>query len=177
MSKMKTYTIPHIGLPKEVQTFEYNLDKEFFSQYEHALIQDGDIAVIVRLDNRFEPYTLDFFVSGTVPAECDKCAAELRLQLEATYRVYVKFDEDPDSLKDDGLEVLFMGRDEPEIDLEPYLYDFVSLAVPMLKVCDNPGNTPYCDKEVVKLLNGEQIEEQPKIDPRWEGLNQLKDLK
>lgn len=177
MAKLNTYTIPHVGLKKEVHYFEYQLDKTFFAKFEHSLITKGDVLVTVRFDNRYEPFLMDFFIKGSTPAECDKCAAPVMLQLDEEYRVYVKFDTEPAQM-DDELEILFLGRDEPEIDLEPYLYDFVNLSVPALKVCDEPGNTPFCDLAVLKMLDNDfKTNEEKVTDPRWEGLNKLKDLK
>jgi len=177
MATEKTFSIPHIGLKKAVHELQYHLDDAFFKKHENALIDGADVHVKVLFDKTATPYTLDFDIKGSFRTECDKCAADVKLPLSGEYRVFIKFDADADEPVDDNLEILFMTPGEPEIDIEPYLYDFVCLSLPYSKVCDDPGNTPYCDREVVELLDKINQQETTKTtDPRWEGLNKLKDL-
>jgi uncharacterized metal-binding protein YceD (DUF177 family) len=177
MAKKETYTIPHIGLKKEVHTLEYQLGKEFFLKYENELMSNAEVNVKVLFDKTSTPYILDFSVKGILQADCDKCATSIPIHFDGDFRVYVKFVADEEVLQDDNLEILFIHPDEPEIELESYLYDFVNLSVPYSRTCGVPGNTPLCDQIVLALLN--QLREPEDItttDPRWEGLNKLKDL-
>jgi uncharacterized protein len=177
MATEKTFSIPHIGLKKTVHELNYHLDQAFFNKHENALISGADINVKVLFDKSSTPYILDFYISGTFETECDKCAADVRISLSGEYRVFVKFDAEAEIPVDENLEILFLSREEPEINIEPYLYDFVCLSLPYTKICDDPGNTPYCDMEVVALLDRiNEQEEEKTTDPRWEGLNKLKDL-
>lgn len=178
MAKAETYTIPHIGLKKEVHTFEYHLTKEFFQKHENELLGDADVYVKVIFDKRNTPYIIDFDISGKFTTDCDKCAAQIPQALTGDFRIYVKFDTEADVQQDENLEIVFISPDEPEIDLETYLYDFVNLSVPYARMCEDPGNTPYCDMEVIALLDKLQQPEETEqpTDPRWEGLNKLKDL-
>lgn len=179
MSKAISYTIPHIGLKKDVHEYEFLLDEEFFKKHENNLINDPRVKVNVVFDKTTPPYTLDFQIDGSFLTVCDKCAADLRLPLKGEYRVFIKFDSEVEETTDENLEILFLSRDEPEIDLEPLLYDFTNLCVPYTNLCEKPGKTEFCDMEVIKLLDKYQQEEQKDenmTDPRWEGLNKLKDL-
>lgn len=176
MTRLNSYTIPHVGLKKEVHTFKYQLDEQFFKKVETSLIQKGNIDVTVTFDKSKTPYIIDFDLSGEVLAECDRCASDFMVPIEGNFRVYVKFDVGIEEAQDEDLEILFMNPDDPEIDLEPYLYDFVSLSIPYSKVCEDAGI--QCDPEVIQLLSKEEEKEETetKPDPRWEGLNKLKDL-
>lgn len=176
MANETSFTIPHIGLKKSVHEWLYQLDAEFFKKYEHSLIEDAKIDVKVRFDKSSTPYIIDFDINGTFKTECDKCAADVWLPIHADFRVYVKFHHEAEEVFDDNLEILFISKDEPEIDVEPFIYDFISLSIPYSKVCDDPGNTPYCDLEVMNILKNKPKEENQSTDPRWEGLNKLKDL-
>ena len=171
-----TYKIPHIGLKKAVHLFEFELNEAFFSNFEHALIRQCDIRVTVNFDKRQEPYILDFNFSGTVNTECDRCTAIFPLKINGDFTLYVKFTGDPMIQNEDESEVLLIGHEEQEINLANYLYEFAHLSVPYQKICDDPGKTEYCDKEVVRLLEKlNPEEEEPNADPRWEELNKLKD--
>lgn len=177
MAKQETYTIPHIGLKKEVHAFEYQLGKEFFLKHENELLSNAEVTVKVLFDKTSTPYILDFSIDGTLQAECDKCATQIPIHFDGDFRVYVKFVADEEVPQDDNLEILFIHPEEPEIELETYLYDFVNLSVPYSRTCEDPGNTPLCDQKVLALLNQlREPEDVPTTDPRWEGLNKLKDL-
>lgn len=178
MAKKETYAIPYIGLKKEKHTFQYQLDEKFFRKDEHSLIQQGKVDATVVFDKSIEPYILDFEFNGTVLSECDRCASEIMIPIHGTHRVFVKFDQDADVLEDENLEILFLHPDDAEIDLEVYLYDFALLSIPYTKVCKDAGLA--CDPDVIRHLEKPEEKkgkEENTPDPRWEGLNKLKDLK
>ncbi|MCO5231627.1 MAG: DUF177 domain-containing protein [Chitinophagales bacterium] len=179
MNKQKTYNIPYVGLKKEVHTFDYQLDGEFFKKDENSLIQDGDVDVKVIFDKSNTPYILDFEISGSVQTDCDRCTTVIDIPIKGNYRVYVKFDQNADELEDEDLEILFLHPDSSVIDIETYLYDFPLLSIPYSKVCEDVNRT--CNPEYVKYIKNDEEEtknENENIpDPRWAGLNKLKDLK
>lgn len=178
MGKKETYTIPYVGLKREKHTFQFLLDEKFFKKDDQSLVQEGNVEATVVFDKSIEPYILDFEFKGTVKSECDRCASEINLPIHGTHRVFVKFDEDADVLEDDNLEIMFIHPEDPELDLEVYLYDFALLSIPYYKVCKDAGQT--CDPEVIQHLEKgkeQKGKEEFKPDPRWEGLNKLKDLK
>ena len=171
------YKIPHIGLKKAIHHFEFTLDGEFFSNFEHALIQQCDIKVDVSFDKRNEPYIVDFNFSGTINSECDRCTVTIPVRINGEFTLYVKYTGDPLLQHEDESEVLFVSRDEQAIDITNYLYDFAHLCIPYYKICDDPGKTEYCDQEIIKLLEKlkPEEEEESNTDPRWEELNKLKE--
>ncbi len=178
MAKRQTYTIPYIGLKKEKHIFEYQLDGTFFKKDEQSLIQEGNVVAKVTFDKTIAPYILDFELNGTIRSECDRCASEINLPIHGNHRVFVKFDADADVLTDENLEILYLHPEDSEIDLEMYLYDFTLLSIPYTKVCKDAGQE--CDPEVIRHLEGfkeHKTKEETTPDPRWEGLNKLKDLK
>jgi uncharacterized protein len=174
---LDAYKISHTGLKKAVHHFDFLLNGEFFSNFEQALIQQCNLQVQVTLDKRNEPYIIDFGFSGTIDSDCDRCAATFPAKVQGEFSIYVKYTGDPLLQHEDESEVLFIGRDEQVIDISGYLYDFAHLCIPFYKICDDPGNTEYCDKEIVALLENMKPEEEknPNADPRWEELNKLKD--
>ena len=149
MDKFKEYKIPHIGLKKEVHDFIFHLDETFFSNFEDSIIGKSAIEARVNFDKSHEPNLLTFKIKGNIDADCDKCA-----------------------------EILFIKTDTPEIDLSSYLYEFSHLCIPFIKSCEKPFESKDCDLEVASKLSAlkkaEETEHQI-TDPRWEGLNKLKD--
>ena len=174
---LDAFKISHTGLKKAVYHYDFLLNGEFFSNFEHALIKQCAIKADVTFDKRTEPYILDFSFSGTIDAECDRCTSNFPATINGEFSMYVKFTGDPELQEDDESEVLFIGRDEQQIDIAKYLYEFAHLCMPYYKICDDPGKTEYCDKEIIALLDKlkPEDEEEPNADPRWDELNKLKD--
>jgi uncharacterized protein len=56
------------------------------------------------------------------------------------------------------------------------IYEYINVALPLTTVCDDEGNTPYCDKEMLESLNKLSVnnEEDERVDPRWEALKKIK---
>lgn len=177
-SDKNIFAIAYIGLKKEIHHFECQLDASFFSNAESLDLQEANIHVEVTLDKRLEPYVVDVLINGNITTACDKCASALVLPIIGHQCLYVKFtgaDSDDTSIDDD---ILVIHRDDPEIDLHPFLHDYVQLSLPLSKVCEDPGNTQYCDKEVVRILeNMKDISEPEQNNALWQSLEKLKNIK
>jgi uncharacterized metal-binding protein YceD (DUF177 family) len=170
---LQEYKIPHAGLKKEVHEFTYELNEAFFANFENALIQQCEVQVNVTFDNRQEPYLLEVDLDGVVWSDCDRCTAPIPVTIHSSFTIYVKYTTD-EAMKDlDELEIIYIAKDDQDIDLSQFLYDFVHLSIPVHVICDKPGKTEYCDMEIIGLL--EQQQEKEKIDPRWADLDKLKD--
>jgi uncharacterized protein len=177
MTKKENYTIPYVGLKNEKHIFHYQLDEEFFKTEEDSFLQDVKVEVKVVFDKSIIPYTLDFEIRGTIRSECDRCASTIDVPINSAHRVYVKFDAQADEFEDENLEILYLHPDDAEIDLAIYLYDFTILSIPYSKICKDAGLK--CDPAVIHHLEKsaeEQTKKEKTPDPRWEGLNKLKDL-
>lgn len=169
--------IQHIGLKKDVHQFMYKLDDKFFANYDNSIIQKGDISIKLQFDKRIEPYIINMEIDGNIISECDKCSASFPLRIQSDNTFYVKFSGNTTEEEQDT-EVLFIGRDEPEINLSKIVYDILHLDLPIYKVCNEPGNGKFCDLDVLKALNdylSHSDDKKEKIDPRWAKLKNIKD--
>ena len=56
------------------------------------------------------------------------------------------------------------------------IYEYINVAVPFILVCNNEGNTPYCDKDMLAELSKlkENNEQTESTDPRWDALKKFK---
>jgi uncharacterized metal-binding protein YceD (DUF177 family) len=62
-----------------------------------------------------------------------------------------------------------------EIDLAPFLYEYIHLLLPVRRVHpDERNGQSGCNPEVLKKL--EELAPHPHLDPRWETLNRLKNV-
>jgi uncharacterized metal-binding protein YceD (DUF177 family) len=85
--------------------------------------------------------------------------------------LFVKMGETPGEVEDD---VLMIGRDDHEIEVGQYLYEFIILALPYQRVHpDDPEGNPACNPEMLNRLNAHRAREsddKEETDPRWDAL-------
>lgn len=174
---LKEYKIPHAGLKKEIHEFAFELDEKFFAHFENSIINKCDIQASITFDKRQEPYIVDVDLDGTIFSDCDKCTATIPVIIHSSFTIYVKYVFD-EAMKDmEDIEIIHIAKEDQDIDITQFLYDYAHLSIPIHKICDNPGKTEYCDLEIIELLEQKTIEEEnnTETDPRWAGLDKLKD--
>lgn len=163
------FRIPIKGLVNKVYTFEYDIDRQFFEHYGKALIDECNIKVFVSFDKTHSPYVLTFDISGTFLSDCDKCGSIIHVPIVGNFKVYVEVNSRTES---DNDEVIFISDHEDFIEIADMVNDFVNLSIPLVKSCDDPFNTPYCDKDVVKYFKKE--EKSNDKDSPWDQLKNIK---
>jgi len=112
---------------------------------------------------------LDFTMEGHIIVECDRCLEDLELPIDSYDELIVKFG---DSEETETEEVIVVSPKEYELDVSQYIYEYISLQLPMRNVHDEEENGQTCDPEILKALEKlqPQQEETPPEDPRWDGL-------
>ena len=132
---------------------------------------------MLELDKQETMLILQFHIFGTIRLDCDKCLSEFDAPIDVKERQIVKFAED--DLESDDLEIIMLNRSESEIDVSTMIYEFITVSVPYIKICEENGTGVQCDQEMIERLNklsvGNQAEEEKTTDdPRWEALKELK---
>lgn len=75
----------------------------------------------------------------------------------------------------DDEDIIILAKNDHEIDISGLIYEYINVALPFINVCDNEGNTPYCDKEMLDKLNKFSAnEDNDETDPRWDALKNIK---
>ena len=92
---------------------------------------------------------LDFTMEGTVTIQCDRCLEDLDLDIEGYNELIVKIGEENEELSET---VVVISSKEYEIDVAQYIYEFITLMIPMRNVHDENENGQKCDPEVLKEL-------------------------
>lgn len=170
--KRDEFIIPIAGLKDKVYQFEYELEKTFFEAAENTVVRDPDIHIHLQFDKTKEPYVLDFSISGDVEAECDRCATDVRVNVNEDYRLFVEFGEAANP-GEDNTEVIFIPREAHDIDLTNHIHDYVYLSIPLVKRCSEPEDVIKCDERISGYL-AKNDSGTDKNDPRWEALKKLK---
>jgi uncharacterized protein len=153
--------------------FEFDVDDAFFSEFDYSLVKKADMKCQVEMEKQETMLILDFHITGTIDATCDKCLSQYPQFLDIHEQQIAKFsDEEID--EDD--EIITLGKNEHDIMLAGLIYEYINVAVPFISVCDNEGNTSYCDKEMLDKLNNlsANSEQDENPDPRWDALKKIK---
>jgi len=171
VSKRDSYAVRISGLGEGDHDFSFELDKKFFVLFEHSEISNGNVHAEVILEKKPGVFSLHFALEGKVEVICDRCLEKFMTDISTTQTLFVKLGEAPDEIEDD---VLIIGRDDHEIEVSQYLYEFIMLALPYQKIHpdDSEGNST-CNPEMIKQLNAHRTKEhdsEETIDPRWDAL-------
>jgi len=157
MDELIQYSIPIRGLGNGVHEFEFHVDRAFFRQFEESPVAEGAIDLKMSLDKRPDLLILEFDFTGTVRTDCDRCLAEINLPVSGRQRLMVKFSEEQEL---EEAEVTYLSPEAQSLNVARYVYEFVILAIPMIKVynCEEDEDQ-VCDQRMLNYLRGS--EEQP----------------
>ena len=114
--------------------------------------------------------TQSLHFSGTVKADCDRCLAKIDLPLSDQQRLLVKFSVEQEL---EEAEVVYIHPETQQLNVSKYIYEFICLAMPMIKVydCEEEENRP-CNEEMLGYLDHEE-EEKTDSNPIWDELKKL----
>lgn len=170
MASLKNFSIPVRGIKSGVHQFSFHLDSTFFAEFSDSLIGESDVNVKLDFDKRPDMFVLDVDVQGTVKEECDRCLADINLPIEGKYQLIIKL-SDHESEVD---EVVYLPAETTEINVAKYIYEFVGLSVPMMKIYDCQNDTPPpCNQAVLTRLEKEDQGQEKTNNPIWDELNKL----
>ena len=156
MNALDQFSIPISGLSNGLHGYDFNIGKDFFQAFEESPIKDGAVKVHLDFDKSEDMYVLSFSFEGNVDVTCDRCLDSFALPIEDRQNLMVKFADEPS----EDADVVFILKGTPSLNVARYIYEFINLAVPIIKTHDAAGDN--CDPEMLKYLeqtNGQQTDE------------------
>lgn len=172
LKSLRNYSIPYTGLKLGKHQFEYVVTDAFFDEFDYSLVKKANLKCEVELEKQETMIILNFHITGTINANCDRCLAPYPQQVEIAEQQIAKFSDEEAGEHD---EMMILTKNDHEIDIAGLIYEYINVTLPFITVCDNEGNTPYCDKEMLDSLNklSANIEQEEQTDPRWDALKKL----
>jgi len=172
MKKQTAFLIPIIGLTEGVHEYRFEIDAAFFEAYEDSKITEGDITVDLELDKRAGHIDLDFKVSGTTRVQCDRCLDDLNLPLDFEESLVLKYSEE----EKEDYEVVYIKRDRDVFDVSQFIYEFIHLAVPMVRTHDMAGQE--CNPDMMDILDANEYDQSESdenlANSAWSALKDIK---
>ncbi|NVN96372.1 MAG: DUF177 domain-containing protein [Bacteroidetes bacterium] len=160
--------MPFSGLSLEKHLYHFDIDGNFFAEFDYTEIEQASINVDLILDRQERMLILDFAIKGSVNVMCDRCLDNFDFAIEKQERLIVKFGEVWSEEADD---IIIIPETEHQIDISSNLYEYIILMLPIKKIHpeDENGNT-MCNLEIIKKLNELS---KPEPDSRWDSLKGL----
>ncbi len=161
--------IPINGLDERIYPFQFTVDSAAL------LIGDqfgGPIVVTGELSHVGSQFLISGKAIGTVSAECDRCLAPTERETGAEFTSV--FALVPAEGGDEDEEIVAIGLDASQIELDGEVRQALRLQVPMKNLCrdDCEGLCTSCGAN----LNNQSCTCEPEtVDPRWEALKALRD--
>lgn len=171
VKKRDSYAVRISGLGEGDHDFSFELDRQFFALFERAEIENGRILARVVLEKKHGVMALHFSLDGEVEVVCDRCLEPFYTGIKTSQDIFVRTGENPEEIGDD---VVVIGKDDHEIEVGQFMFEFIVLALPFRKVHpeDGQGNS-QCNPEMLARLNAHKTNEkdpQDHTDPRWDVL-------
>ena len=173
LKSLREYSIPFTGLKLGKHEFEYLVTDAFFDEFEYSLVKKANLVCRVQMEKQETMLILNFDISGTIHANCDRCLAQYPQPVAIHEQQIAKFSEEA---IDEDDEIIILTKNDHEINIAGLMYEYINVALPFITVCSDEGNTPYCDKEMLDSLNKltANTEHTEQTDPRWDALKKFK---
>lgn len=179
MGNKREFEIAFVGLKPGVHVYEYTILDSFFEKYGVQDFTNCNATVKLSLDKNNGFMQLHFDVGGTVEVDCDRCGNTIYKQLWDEFDMIVKLVENPDEMneQEEDPDVYYISRTESHLHISDWIYEFVSLSVPMQRQCpDDEQDESTCNKAVIEKLQQMEEEVKKQANPLWSGLDKFKDL-
>lgn len=161
-------TIPLKGLTHGEHVFDFVLNGEFFQAFENTQIKDADCSVSVKVYRQQTVMDVECDMRGFVIVECDRCLDDLTLKIDVKRGLTVGFGAV--DLDDESDDVMVIDSNVGEVDLDQFVYDYICLSLPLVKV--HPEGK--CDPEMLRRLSAGSAEEQEEApESPFSGLKDL----
>ena len=125
---LETLKLDLNGLNDGLTSLSFDLDDSFFDAVEAPEVSKGKVHVdidIVRTDGDF--FSLAFRGNGMVIVPCDRCLEDMEVDIDTCNDLTVLSAD----RYEDADDVIYVEQDRKELDLWPFIYDFIALAIPL----------------------------------------------
>ena len=169
MNLLKNYDIDVSKLNLGQHEFRFQIEDTFFELFDYSLIDHGSLFAVIALEKKASFLSLSFLISGTIELVCDRSLEHFDYDLSLNNKIVFKYGDEAKIVSDE-LEVI--PPNTTKINIANYLYEFISVAVPMKKLHPRFADEPE-DNQII-YSSGNNVDKASEIDPRWSELKKLK---
>ena len=150
--------------------YEFEIAEQFFKDLDQDIVSTGKFSVKIDLEKRSEVIVIDIEHRGHIDTACDRCSEQIELPVNDVGQIVIKFVEE---MKMDD-EVTYLMKGTEKLDLAPFIFEVISLSLPLVKRydCERDKKAP-CNMKVLEILQGNQRVQDEQISPIWDELKKL----
>lgn len=177
MGNRREHEIAFVSLKPGIHEFNYQVDEKFFANYTQADFTNCEASIKLRLEKNTSFMMLKFEVGGSVNVICDRCGNTLPMDLWDEFNMVVKQVENPDEMNanEEDPDIFYISRTESHINVADWIYEFVSLSIPMQRMCSEAEmGGPQCNKEILSMLKKMESGVIENNHPLQQGLEKFK---
>jgi uncharacterized metal-binding protein YceD (DUF177 family) len=155
MGNRREFEIAFVGLKPGIHEYHYEVDNKFFANYSQADFTNCQASIHLKLEKNTSFMMLKFEIGGSVNVICDRCGNTLNMDLWDEFNMVIKQVENPDEMNEseEDPDIFYISRTESHLQLADWIYEFVSLSIPMQRMCDEQEmGGPQCNKEILAML-------------------------
>jgi uncharacterized metal-binding protein YceD (DUF177 family) len=153
-------------------SFEFSFDSSFFDLFEDSIVKKGNGRINVMLEKAPTMLSLTFLLKGEVELICDRSLDPFMFPIDKENLVRLKFGDHQEEFSED---LFLISTNTQKIDIGQFVYEFITLAIPMKKLHPRYKDDTETD-EMVFYSADDADESSNDIDPRWNELKKLKKI-
>jgi len=108
-------------------TAEYAIDSKMLTSVENSLLKGGNLTATITARLASKGLALTIQTSGKGIVECDRCLEDMEVDIDTCNDLTVLSAD----RYEDADDVIYVEQDRKELDLWPFIYDFIALAIPL----------------------------------------------
>ena len=155
MGNRREFEIAFVGLKPGLHEYQFEIEDKFFTNFNQSEFSNCHAVVKLTLEKNTSFMMLKFEVGGLVDVNCDRCGNTLSMDLWDEFNLIVKLVENPEQMnaEEEDPDIVYISRNESHLHLAEWIYEFITLSVPMQKMCSEKEiGGPQCNKEVLAML-------------------------
>lgn len=161
------YLISFSGLPVGEHVYEFELKPTFLDQNPIDEVSNLNALVVLTLEKMNHILKANYHITGTYDLICDRCNSPFSAEFEVNEDMFIKNGEETGNEPEN---VVMLPEHVFELNVEPYIYEFITLSVPMKRV-HLEGD---CDPSVIEKLQELSVVESHQQNSPWNILKNVK---
>ncbi|MBN2611816.1 MAG: DUF177 domain-containing protein [Bacteroidales bacterium] len=167
------YIIPFGGLKEGYHDFNFAATREFFEAHPELEASDGNLNIDIRMLKRSTFLTFEVSIQGNITLQCDRCLDAYIQDIRYNGNLYVKFSERNEH-SEENEDIIFLNPAEHEIDLEHYIYESISLSIPLKRMHPDVDGLPACNRAMMEQLKNHTVKlKEQETNPAWDKLKDI----
>ena len=168
MELLRIYDIDISKLNLGQHDFHFQIEDKFFELFDYSLIDHGSLSASIILDKKTSFLSMEFKIKGRIELICDRSLDSFDFDLETENEIVLKYGEEARVLSD---EIEMIPLNIQKINVARYMYEFISVAMPMKKL--HPRYKNESSEDQIIFSSTKDQEEMLDVDPRWNELKKL----